>query len=123
MLCSNIDSQMQGDANGVGLTATQVGGSMKIDSSMKQLQLEAVGVFADTNASPGTSTPATAICPEGTTVTGGGYDLVLPSENPTGLVVITNVPSAEENGWFVVIENTSTESVAFQAYAVCTKII
>jgi hypothetical protein len=44
----------------------------------------------------------------------------LPPENPTGLVVKINIPSIEDNGWFVVVVvvNTSTESMSAQAYKI-----
>ncbi len=62
----------------------------------------------------GSTGSATATCPSGTFVTGGGYA----SQTEAGTKVYTQ--SKEGNGWEVYMNNTTGSSQLLNAYAICT---
>ena len=79
--------------------------------SVQQVLSVAVGI------QPGQAGTASAQCPTGTIVTGGGFDLV-------GTAVVTTSAPGSGNDWFVVVSvpSTSPGSVALTAYALCTSL-
>ncbi|MDQ1709020.1 MAG: hypothetical protein QOG49_405 [Frankiaceae bacterium] len=92
--------------NGVNGTAGTAG-----ISGYSQVNSPAVTV-AGTAGSIGS---ATAVCPAGTSVLGGGY-----FTNPTaGIVATRSEPSSSSPGWFLVVRNDSGASTVIQAYAIC----
>ncbi|MEV6956748.1 hypothetical protein [Streptomyces sp. NPDC051183] len=63
----------------------------------------------------------TAICPEGTRVTGGGWNYAAPG-NPT-LEVLDNAPNADGTGWFVRVQRVNDQPAAtLQARAICADV-
>jgi hypothetical protein len=65
---------------------------------------------------PGDAGEATAPCPAGAKVTGGG---MLFAELDDNFDIVDNGPFEDGSGWTVYVENGSTMSSAIAAYAVC----
>jgi hypothetical protein len=78
------------------------------------------------SVAPGEQAGADAVCPSGMSVTGGG--LYNESED-TGVTLNASYPFdgdgmvggfVPDDGWTAYVNNTSTETVSFAVYAICT---
>jgi len=69
----------------------------------------------------GTGTSATAVCPTGTAVTGGGYRLVTYAPvYPNSASNAPDISKASGNGWFI-FSGAAVGNSVFQAYAYCAQ--
>ncbi len=68
--------------------------------------------------SAGSHGPATADCPPGTTLTGGGYRASLP------VMTQQDEPTQQfDYQWFVLVQNPNPVEVEIQAFALCGSIV
>jgi ABC-type Fe3+-hydroxamate transport system substrate-binding protein len=94
----------------------------KIAPGAVSLTTQEIQILATARGSSGSGTfgGVVVLCPTGTSVTGGGYNLV--SEFGGNLQVVQNEKRPDGNGWQVTVVNTGPNDAQFFGLAECATI-
>jgi hypothetical protein len=99
----------------VGLgSSTGIAGAASHKASVAQITTRIV-VSSPTTIAPKKQGVASAFCPSGTVITGGGFGSSVGT--PPSLVLLASVPHT--GSWQVVAYNNSSVNISITAYAVC----